>query len=234
LFYIFFVKKLTVLYENTEILVINKPTGLAVQGGSKIVHSVDSVLAQQTGTKMFPVHRLDKDTAGILVVAKNAATAALWTKLLSSALVKKEYFALTGSISNGKNPVPSPFTLPNGTFYGAIDINEQTKPAVTHYSVEKSALSVAAKTVFSMVRLTLGTGRMHQIRIHLAQSGNPVLADDKYGDFLFNKEIKHTFSVRKLQLAAVRLTVPINGSKRVFEIPLPKHIAEAAGAIFSS
>ena len=85
-----------------------------------------------------------------------------------------------------------------------------------------------------MLKLTLGTGRMHQIRIHLQKTGIPIIADDKYGDFRLNKLLKKEFGIKKLQLAAVKLTLPINDIATVFEIPLPSHIQELEQTIFQS
>ena len=71
-----------IIYENNEIFIIDKPAGLAVQGGQGVVHSVDRDFAEQTGQKVYLVHRLDKDTSGLMVVAKNPAAAVKWTKLI--------------------------------------------------------------------------------------------------------------------------------------------------------
>ena len=85
---------LTILYEDEEIFVINKNSGLAVQGGANVKHSIDVDFADEIGQKIFLVHRLDKDTAGLMIVAKNPAAAAKWTKLISGKTVKKEYIAI--------------------------------------------------------------------------------------------------------------------------------------------
>ena len=86
--------KLQILFENDEIRVINKPQGLAVQGGKDVKVSVDTELALQTGEKIYPVHRLDKETCGILVTAKSPKAATKWTNLIASKKVKKTYHAL--------------------------------------------------------------------------------------------------------------------------------------------
>ena len=83
-----------VLYENEEILVINKPAGLAVQGGNGISHSLDKDFSQTLGYKIFLVHRLDRDTSGLMIVAKSAFAANKWTKLIGSKAAKKEYYVL--------------------------------------------------------------------------------------------------------------------------------------------
>ena len=92
---------LPILFENDEILIINKRAGLAVQGGEKVSHSVDELLAKQIGQKVYPVHRLDKDTSGILVVAKSSSAAGKWTQLIASGSVKKQYTAFCLGIPGG-------------------------------------------------------------------------------------------------------------------------------------
>jgi 23S rRNA pseudouridine955/2504/2580 synthase len=212
------VKALEILYDNSEILVINKPAGLAAQGGAGITHSVDTVLAEQTGAKVFPVHRLDKDTAGILVAAKSAEAAAKWTKLIASGGVTKEYTALC----LGHPPQSS------GIFADEIG----KKNALTNYAVLKTSILVNSEYQFSLISLTLETGRMHQIRIHTANANCPVAADDKYGDFAANRAIGKLYGIKKLQLASCRLIMPIEGKNRVFTIPLPVHMQKAVEAVF--
>ena len=206
-----------IIYENNEILIINKPAGLAVQGGQGVVHSVDRDFAEQVGYKIYLVHRLDKDTAGLMVVAKNPVAAGKWTKLIGSKIVKKEYIA----ICSGSMPSKS------GVIKEAVVQHGDEKAAVTHYQVEKEwTVNVeqeeGVKTIpMTQLRLKLETGRMHQIRIHLAKNGCPIAGDDQHGNFKLNKLLKKACGIKRLQLAAVRLTVPIEGSEKVFEIPLP-------------
>jgi 23S rRNA pseudouridine955/2504/2580 synthase len=204
-----------ILYQDDEIFVIDKPAGLAVQGGAKIVHSVDALLAASTGAKVFPVHRLDKDTAGILVVAKTAAAAAQWTARMASPEVTKEYLALCV----GRPPESA------GTFTQTVGL--PPKSASTAYRVlDTAALSGPEPDIppeVSLLSLTLGTGRTHQIRIHLAQARCPVAGDDKYGDFKVNRALRKHWGIKKLQLAAMRLTLPLGGASRNFAILAPPH-----------
>jgi 23S rRNA pseudouridine955/2504/2580 synthase len=213
-------KALEILYENDEILVIDKPAGLAVQGGERIMHSVDTVLATQTGEKVFPVHRLDKDTSGILVVAKSAGAAAKWTKLIASGIVAKEYTALClGTPSQT-----------SGVFDGQIG----GKAALTKYTVLRTGAPSAEGRPFSLLNLTLETGRTHQIRIHTAASQCPIAADDKYGDFAANRAISKLYGIKKLQLTCCRINIPLDRESRVFTVPLPEHIQNAVEAVFGA
>ena len=206
-----------IVYENDEFLIINKPAGLAVQGGHGIVHSVDTDFAAQVGYKIYLVHRLDKDTCGLMMVAKNPVAAGKWTKLIGSKAVKKEYIAVCA----GKMPSK------NGIIKEDIVQHGDSKAAVTHYQVEKEwtvkvPVEEGEKEIFmTQVRLKLETGRMHQIRIHLAKNECPIAGDDQHGNFKINKLLKKACGIKRLQLASVRLTVPLEGKDTVFEISNP-------------
>ena len=221
--------KLQILFENDEIRIINKPSGLAVQGGKDVKTSVDTELALQTGEKIYPVHRLDKETAGILVTAKNPKSATKWTNLIGSKKVKKQYHALCF----GK------FKNQSGKF--DISVNEKgiEKNALTYYKVLSCSEQIsfpenpAEKFCFSLVELTLETGRMHQIRKHLAQNKTPILADDKYGDFKLNKLIKKQFGIKRLMLLAKILMINSTEDKKIIgkdgkiEVEYPNYFLQA-------
>lgn len=209
-----------VLYENEEILVINKPAGLAVQGGNGISHSLDKDFSQILGYKIFLVHRLDRDTSGIMIVAKSAFAANKWTKLIGSKAAKKEYLALCAGTLKNKSGVIKDDLIQHG----------ESKSAVTYYNVEKQwNTSISPEysqeitsVPLSLIRLKLETGRMHQIRIHLAKHNCPIAGDDQHGNFKINKLLKKQLKVKRLMLASVKLTMPIDGKEMVFEIPLPE------------
>ena len=212
-----------IIYENEEIFIINKPAGLAVQGGEKITHSLDNELAKQVGYKVYLVHRLDKETAGLMVVAKSALAASKWTKLISSKAVKKEYIA----VCCGK------LAKKSGVIDDSVVQHGETKRAVTKYEVEEEwtqpgtqaeNLDSATTFTFCKIRLCLETGRMHQIRIHLAAQGCPICGDDQHGNFKLNKHLKKCFKIKHLLLAAVKLTVPMDGENKVFEITPPDYM----------
>ncbi|MBR1640431.1 MAG: RluA family pseudouridine synthase [Treponema sp.] len=225
--------QIEILYENDEIFVIDKPAGLAVQGGQGVSHSLDVDFAEQTGQKVYLVHRLDKDTRGLMIVAKNPLAAGKWTKLIASKAARKEYLALC----IGRMPQKSGVIKENLFQHG------EEKSAVTHYLVERewnlSSLSLSDSSVssgkegadcgktsiqngqeiaLSLIRLKLETGRMHQIRIHLAKNGCPIAGDDQHGNFKMNKVLRKAAGIKRLQLAAVRLTLPLKEGERTFEI----------------
>jgi len=215
--------EIPVIFENDDICVINKPSGLAVQGGSGVSSSVDTLLTEQRGAKAYLVHRLDKDTAGLLITAKNSAAAAVWTKLISSHLVTKRYCALcTGTFASHKGRIDDP-----------VVHKGNAKEAETFFSLRRQADIEAGRMrlCFSLVDLTLGTGRMHQIRIHLAGQKTPIAGDDKYGDFKLNRFLRKTFGIKKMHLAALRLDFSEQciGSASVppyLEAPFPDFMSE--------
>ena len=206
-----------IIYENDEIIIINKPAGLAVQGGQGVVHSVDRDFAEQLGYKIYLVHRLDKDTSGLMIVAKTPLAAGKWTKLIGSKIARKEYLALCA----GKMPSKS------GIIKDDVIQHGESKAAVTHYQVEKEWTvsyeneNGTGEIPLCLIRLQLETGRMHQIRIHLAKNNCPIAGDDQHGNFKINKLLKKVCKIKRLQLAAVRLTIPLDGKEKTFEIPMP-------------
>lgn len=409
-----------IIYENSEIFVINKRQGLPVQGGAGISHSVDSDLAAQVGRKIYLVHRLDKETSGLLVCAKNPAAAAKWTRIVGDKTVEKEYKALCfGAMKNPRGRICSDivergvkkraetfyetegiFAIPwesseahseiatedcaeilrnenpRGDSFGNCDRNSSEKnwgnsfgncgekmngnfvkeksgnsfgnrggnsaeknwgnsfgnrdkkmngnfveekfensfgncskktnenftegnfrnsfgnrsgtmdknsfgnrdekmngnsseeksgnsfenrgkemhgnfterksensfgnrgEKMNENSAEKNSMNafggglhnsceLLAKSrsfgddiprYISLLRLRLGTGRTHQLRIHLAGEGVPICGDDKYGDFATNRLLKKQFGIKRLCLCAFRLTVPLPGGRCTFEI----------------
>ncbi len=208
-------KEIPVLYSDTEIYVVNKPCGIPVQGGEGITVTLLDILERQTGSPVFPVHRLDRDTAGLLIVARSSRSAAEYSGHIAAGRLVKRYRAVCFGIPSEKS---ASILLPAGRA-------GERKAARTRYLVE------ASTDAASLLSLELDTGRMHQIRMHLAGIGCPVIADDKYGDFRKNREIRSSLSVRKLQLAAVELTLPVRGSTKTLSIDLPDHMIACLEAL---
>ena len=200
-----------IIYQNPEIFIINKKAGMPVQGGEKIAHPLDEELSKQVGQKVYLVHRLDKDTSGLMIVAKTSQAAAKWTKLIGSKEVKKEYIAICVGSINPKE----------GGITEDIVQHGQSKRAVTHYQVEKEwEIEREGEQSIKMcqIRLQLETGRMHQIRIHLAKQGCPIAGDDQHGNFKLNKVLRKLAGIKHLQLYSVKLTLPIDGKDESFQI----------------
>ncbi len=217
-------KNIEIIYENKEILVINKPAGISVQGGEGVNHPLDEELSRQLGYKIYLIHRLDKETSGLMVVAKNSNFAAKWISLISGKLVKKEYTAICFD-----KPLVRGKICDNGILRDSVVKNGKEMSACTEFDVidsgevEIDSKEEKYKVTFSKLHLTLGTGRMHQIRIHLAKAGCPIVQDDKHGNFKMNKIIR-PLKIKTLCLASTKLTIPENGKNKVFEIELPEHM----------
>jgi 23S rRNA pseudouridine955/2504/2580 synthase len=211
------------LYEDDEILVIDKPAGLPSQPGEGIRVSVVEAVERDYGFRPFLVHRLDKETAGCLVVARSSAWAAKWTRLVESRELRKTYRAIVAGLPRGGS----------GCFDDPVPGKGGAKPASTAWKLIGSfgaafdkgltAGSAAGSAMrFSYLELELGTGRTHQIRIHLASHGLPILGDDRYGDFGLNKALRREADLRRLLLVAWSLVLP--GGRRV-NASVPEHFA---------
>jgi 23S rRNA pseudouridine955/2504/2580 synthase len=207
---------LSALYEDREILVIDKPSGLPSQPGEGVRISVVEAVERDFGFRPFLVHRLDKETAGCLVVARDAKAAAKWTRLVESRELRKTYRAIVAGAPREKA----------GRFDDPIPGKGGAKSASTAWKLLGSfgaAEGAAVPQRFSYLELELGTGRMHQIRIHLAAHGMPVLGDDRHGDFALNKALRKEAGLKRLCLVAWSLELPGGRSVRA---ELPEHFAD--------
>jgi 23S rRNA pseudouridine955/2504/2580 synthase len=216
------VKRITVLFENSDCLVLNKPAGLAVQGGREVGASLDKILAAEWSPPPLLVHRLDKDCSGVILAAKNREAAARFSAALAGRNrscpdggVLKQYLALTAGC-------PRPEA-------GIIRLDLETRGKVRFSETRYRRRSGDGD--FSLLELELGTGRMHQIRRHLASIGAPILGDDKYGDFVLNRGLRKTRGLRRLLLHARRLVIPpaLAGFPLDVSAPLPDYFAPFIG-----
>ncbi|MDR2602372.1 MAG: RluA family pseudouridine synthase [Spirochaetaceae bacterium] len=209
-------KNLEILYEDETCLAVNKPAGLPVQGGKNAPVSVDALLrtAFPGGLRPLLVHRLDKDTSGVLLTAKGGRNAAFYSALIASRAVKKRYTA----VCSGAAGV---YLKNEGVITFAVDVHGKQKAARTHYTITKRG-ETETGVPFLVFELELGTGRTHQIRIHLQKSGAPILGDGKYGDFRLNKELRKTPGLRRMLLHANALIFTTkNGAALEIKAPQP-------------
>jgi 23S rRNA pseudouridine955/2504/2580 synthase len=218
------------LYEDEEILVLDKPAGLAVQPGAGVRICLIDAVERDFGFRPFLVHRLDKETAGLIIVARDPRAASRWTRAIGSREVGKFYRAVTGGSLKGGS----------GTMKEAVKVRGEEMSALTKWrslgrfgsvvgrplgSMDDSAPfgalpGAAGPPRFSYLELELGTGRTHQIRLHLAQNGAPILGDDLHGDFSLNKALRKEVGLKRLLLLSYRLVLP--GGRRV-TAPIPEH-----------
>jgi 23S rRNA pseudouridine955/2504/2580 synthase len=215
-----------ILYEDDELMVLNKPYGIAVQGGTRTLRHIDGMLANMEdrfGERPRLVHRLDRDTSGVLLVAKKREVAARMGKLFQTRSVQKIYWALVKGI-----PKPPQGKIeaalvkasgPDGDRVRKAQPGEQdvAQGAVTHYSVIDRA-----GTKLAWMSLKPVTGRQHQLRAHMAIIGTPIVADGKYGG---DKELGVEGIEMKLHLHAHRLIVPrAKGESLDITAPMPAHM----------
>jgi 23S rRNA pseudouridine955/2504/2580 synthase len=220
------------LYEDDDLLVLNKPSGIAVQGGTKTTQHIDRLLeGMGDGPETRPrlVHRLDRDTSGVLVIAKRRSIAAKLGRAFQTRSVRKIYWALVKGVpkpTQGKvEAALVKASGPDGDRVRKARPGEQdvAQSAVTHYAVVDRAGQAAA-----FVSLKPVTGRQHQLRAHMAIIGNPILGDEKY----HGARDLPVGVPRKLQLHARRISFAHPSGEGVVDVtaPLPEHMREAFAA----
>jgi len=213
-------KRIVIVYEDDLCLVINKPAGLAVQGGKGVKVSLDTILAEAYSPAPLLVHRLDKDTSGLVLVAKTREAAARFSRLLAGGIVK-QYIAVCAGRPAEKE----------GTISLELEIRGRVKQSLTKYRV----IQTTEEAGFSVLEIETGTGRMHQIRRHLALTGNPILGDDKYGDFAINKKLRKDMGLKRLLLHAHRLVIPQAGGACLdLRAPVPDYFGPFTGPAISN
>jgi 23S rRNA pseudouridine955/2504/2580 synthase len=214
-----------VLYKDAEMIIINKPFGIAVQGGSGVKNHVDGLLpALQFEYDAPPklVHRLDRDTSGVLVLARTREAAASLQKLFSSKKLQKTYLAVCAKVPkaySGEIRSRMEKSVRGKDSREVVALSDEGKLAITRYDV-KNALA----RKLCLMELEPVTGRTHQLRVHMAELGCPILGDGKYGGT--ESFIGGTVEIpRKLHLHAWKITLPTRRSGvRTFEAPLPEHM----------
>lgn len=216
-----------VLYKDDDVLVIDKPAGLAVQGGTGLSTSVDALLdALRFGAKERPrlVHRLDRDTSGVLVLARNAKAAKNLAEAFRHKETRKIYWAVVvgvPKIHHGRidAPLQKSAGKADGRSRERVHIDEEGKHAVTEFALVEKAGKNAAWLALMPV-----TGRTHQLRAHCVALGTPILGDGKYAGanaFLAKDDLP-----RQLHLHARELTIPHPARKGAIHVtaPLPYHM----------
>ena len=219
-----FVRSL-VIHEDDHAFVLNKPPGLATQGGTKTTNHLDRLLdglSDEEGSRPKLVHRLDKDTSGALLVARTARAAAFFSRAFSGRTARKIYWGLVvGVPSADEGLIDAPLAKQPGTGGEKMHVDEEHgQSAKTRWRVIDRAGNRAA-----WVELQPLTGRTHQLRAHMADIGHPIVGDGKYGgaDAFLTGGIS-----RKLHLHARRLKIGSPGSGKIdVTAELPEHFARS-------
>jgi 23S rRNA pseudouridine955/2504/2580 synthase len=205
-------KGITILFEDDEILALNKPSGLAVQGGAGVGTSLDLILALEHDPAPLLVHRLDKETSGIILAAKTKPAAAKYALFFREGRLEKKYLGVCAGAGVAEK----------GRVRAGLEIRKKQKAAETGYRFLAEG-TLENGGACSLLELELVTGRTHQIRRHLAGLGFPLLGDDKYGDFTLNKSLRKTMGLRRLLLHAFNLRLP---GGTLIRAPLPDHFTD--------
>jgi 23S rRNA pseudouridine955/2504/2580 synthase len=215
--------KLPVIFEDDDLLVIDKPAGLAVHGGSGVSHGViESLRAMRPQARFLELaHRLDRETSGVLLVAKKRAALMRLNEMLRDRAVDKRYLVgVSGRFRNAMQRVRLSLER-RVTREGErrVKVSEEGRDAETVFRL------VERGPEYSLLEAELLTGRTHQIRVHLAHLGHPVLGDDKYGDFELNKSLRKN-GLKRMFLHAAKVTLehPVTGKELELAAPLPAEL----------
>ncbi|HSX44280.1 MAG TPA: RluA family pseudouridine synthase [Candidatus Saccharimonadales bacterium] len=205
--------ELPILYEDEDCLVIDKPIGVlthskgAFNPEATVATFALSRVSDMNGERAGIVHRLDRATSGVMIIAKNPAALAWLQKQFSQRKVKKTYAAVVNGVPE---PAEAIIDMPierNPKKPQTFRVGANGKSATTHYIVEKSG------SKYSLIKLAPTTGRTHQLRVHLKKLGFPIVGDELYGGEVADRLYLHALSLE--------ITLP-NKGRKVFESPLPK------------
>ncbi|WP_370653279.1 RluA family pseudouridine synthase [Lacisediminimonas sp.] len=216
--------ELAIVHEDASVLVINKPAGLVVHPGpgnwtGTLLNGLLQYCPALAGVpRAGIVHRLDKETTGLMVVAKTLAAQTDLVRQLQARTVQRDYLALAWGTTQPSGKIDAPIGRhPRDRLKMAVvDEEENGKPAVTRY--ERLATGKLSRTPVSLVRCQLETGRTHQIRVHMQSVGFPLVGDTVYG----KRHLAATFGRQALHACRLGLLHPRSGKPRVWTAPLPE------------
>jgi 23S rRNA pseudouridine955/2504/2580 synthase len=224
-------REFPVLMEDEALMAIDKPAGVAVHGGSGVSFGVIEQLrrARPALANLELVHRLDRETSGVLLVAKKRSALKHLQDQFRDRETGKTYLALVlGLWPSNKKVIDSPlmkYTIPNGVGEGERRVKVVDKDDPN--GMRSITLVRVARTVgpYTLLEVTIKTGRTHQIRVHLASQGHPIAGDDKYGDFEHNK-LLHKMGLKRMFLHAWQLKFQHPQSHRPVSLqaPLPPEL----------
>ena len=213
---------LPIMYEDDALLVIDKPAGLAVHGGSGVSFGViEQLRAAYPKLKFLElVHRLDKETSGLLILAKKrAALVHLHEQIRNGQMDKRYYAILKGELAHTVSHVKAPlhkYVAANGERRVVVAHEGEGQTAHTQFNIEQKLSG------YTTVRVKIFTGRTHQIRVHSASIEHPIVGDDKYGDFELNKKLSKSTGGRMfLHAHMLRISHPISGATLALTAPIP-------------
>ena len=228
-------REFTIIYEDDALLVIDKPAGTAVHGGSGVSFGVIEQIrrARPEARYLELVHRLDKDTSGLLMIAKKRSALVKLHEAIRNDHPKKIYLALgVGRLPNDRFHVKLPlFKYTGAQGEKMVRVSEDGQSAHTIFRVlnrfSDDLLHQVGLSHLTLVQATLKTGRTHQIRVHLQSQQCPIAGDERYGDYQANKRLQKLGLKRMfLHAAELHLDHPLTGEKLILKAPLPQDLAQ--------
>ena len=228
-------REFTIIYEDDALLVIDKPAGTAVHGGSGVSFGVIVQIrrARPDARYLELVHRLDKDTSGLLMIAKKRSALVKLHEAIRNDHPKKIYLALgVGKLPNDSFHVKLPlFKYTGAQGEKMVRVSEDGQSAHTIFRVlnrfSDDLLHQVGLSHLTLVQATLKTGRTHQIRVHLQSQQCPIAGDERYGDYQANKRLQKLGLKRMfLHAAELHLDHPLTGEKLILKAPLPQDLAQ--------
>lgn len=217
-----------IVFEDARLLVLNKPTGVASHGGSGISHgAIETMRVLRPNQNLELVHRLDRDTSGLLIMAKKRSALTELQALMREDRggIQKRYLTLlVGRMPDGVMSVDAPLHV--GLRQGGerhVQVNPAGKASLSHFRV------LERRGGHSYCEVRIETGRTHQIRVHAQHIGHAVAGDDKYGDPAINKRLREQIGLKRLFLHAASLEFALDAGKTpyVLNAPLAEELAEA-------
>jgi len=219
-----------ILYEDSRVLVLDKPAGMAVHGGSGISLGCIEALRSLKPTlrKADLVHRLDRGTSGCLLIAKRRSALRRLHSLLREGGMEKRYLALLkGSWPHGQVDIDAPLQTDRRNGESFVRVDPGGKAALSHFRVVESYGNRA-----TLMEVSIVTGRTHQIRVHAAHAGHPIGGDARYGDEVFNARLER-LGLHRLFLHAHAISFVWPESEEVFSVssPLPEDLSATLSAL---
>ena len=228
-------REFTIIYEDDALLVIDKPAGIAVHGGSGVSFGVIEQIrrARPEARYLELVHRLDKDTSGLLMIAKKRSALVKLHEAIRNDHPKKIYLALgVGRLPNDRFHVKLPlFKYTGAQGEKMVRVSEDGQSAHTIFRVlnrfSDGLLHQVGLSDLTFVEATLKTGRTHQIRVHLQSQDCPIAGDERYGDYQANKRLQKLGLKRMfLHASELHLAHPLTGEKLILKAHLPQELAQ--------
>jgi 23S rRNA pseudouridine955/2504/2580 synthase len=219
----------SIIFEDRALLALNKPSGIATHGGSGVSFGAIELLRKlRPGEPLELVHRLDRDTSGLLVVAKKRSALTELQRLIREGRLEKRYLTLlVGDI--GKKPFTIDAPLLKSTLQGGermVRVDAEGKASVSHFRLIERA------GAHSYTEVRIDTGRTHQIRVHSLHAGHPVAGDEKYGDKDANKALKAAGLKRLfLHAASLRFSLKDGTEPYVLNAPLPDDLKKVLDSL---